>query len=141
MPSMIAMDVIVKFSIGFLFFNFRLSRKYKTEDKIGMFPEWKMPVYIAPFLIAAIFARLFGGETLTIVADNILAILSVYYSLTGLSLISFYIKKFQLSVWLKYAFYLFIFLTQLIGYLIFVILGFVDSLVDWRRLENRVVVK
>jgi uncharacterized protein YybS (DUF2232 family) len=85
---------------------------------------------------------LVGGETIQLVADNVLAILAVYYSIAGLTLIEYYMNKLSLPPLLRISFYLMLFVTQFFSFLAaaalfvtLILLGFVDSFADWRSKE------
>lgn len=91
------------------------------------------------FMIIVILMRLFGGELLKVIADNGLAILVVYYCVAGLALMEYYLRKLRVSRLMKTLFYIFLFLTQLAGFFVAALVGFVDSFADWRKVHPREV--
>ena len=105
-------------------------------NTISPFVLWKMPFAVMVVLIVAILMRLLGSETLKLTADNIVAFLALFYSITGLALIEFYLRKFNFSTALKIIFYIVFFMSQFIGLFVAAFLGFVDSFVDWRKVQQ-----
>ena len=68
-----------------------------------------------------------------LVADNLLLILAVFYSVTGIALMEFFMKKFYVSMLGRILIYILLFLSHVIGFALLAFLGFVDSFYDWRR--------
>lgn len=141
-PAMLVLSAVVPFSVGYLFFAYRLDRKKYPGRTLAPFARWKMPFAVIGVIIVIIPVRLLGGETLTLVADNVLAFLGFYYLVTGLALIEFYLKRF-LPTFLRVAFYVAFFFTQFAGVYIaaimlsaVILLGFVDSFLDWRKVQQ-----
>lgn len=132
-PASMIMGVIVQYSIGFLMFFARIKEINTDRDKPVPFYFWKMPFGFMPVVIVAILLRLMGGDTLKLIADNILLILAVYYCLTGLALGEYYINKFKVSLTVRILYYILLILSNLYGFLMMVLLGFIDSFKDWRK--------
>jgi uncharacterized protein YybS (DUF2232 family) len=132
-PASMILGILVQYSIGFLFFLYHLDRQQLFEKRLMPYTQWKMPFAITPVLMLAILARVLGGNQLQMIADNCLAVLSVYYSLTGLSVCEHYLRKLQLTRLMKFLFYVVLFFTQVIGYFVMVLVGFIDSFADWRK--------
>ena len=133
LPSMTVLGVAMQFSIGYLIFARQTGKDGNGIKGLAPFAMWKVPFGVTPVLILAMFMRLFGGEAITLAADNILLFLAVYYSVTGLALIEFYLRKFKFSGLMKVLFYVMLFFAQMIGFVVAALLGFVDSFVDWRK--------
>ena len=132
-PASMILGLVVQFSIGFLLFLHRVDRLRLYGRRLLPYTEWKMPFAVTPALILAILARVLGGDQVQMVADNCLAVLSVYYCLTGLSVCEYYLRKLQLTRLMKFLFYVVLFFTQVIGYFVLVLVGFIDSFADWRK--------
>ncbi len=141
LPAMLVLGVLLQFSIGYIYFIYRVKKMSGLPINGISFPNWKMPFYIAPLLLIAMLGRIIGNPSVQMLTDNLLFILSVYYSITGFSLISFFLKKFRFSIWSKSAVYIILFLSQIIGYFFAVILGFIDSFLDFRKIDVSPVVK
>lgn len=132
-PSLLMLDAIVRFSIGFILFAIMQLRANPSKPFIKPFTEWRMPFVFTFILIGAVMLRLINNPLTVQLADNILLILFLYYSVCGLSLIEFYIVKFKISLFMKILFYLMFFLTQIFGLIAAVLLGFIDSFADFRK--------
>jgi uncharacterized protein YybS (DUF2232 family) len=141
-PALTVMGAIAQFSLGFLAFSYVMGRRYPLKRLWIPFSNWRAPFAVTPLLAVAIVTRLVGNETLQLVADNVLAILAVYYSIAGLALIEYYMNKLSLSPLLRISFYLMLFVTQFWSFLAaaalfgtLILLGFVDGFADWRKKE------
>jgi uncharacterized protein YybS (DUF2232 family) len=132
-PASMILGILVQYSAGFLFFLYRVDTQQVARKRLVPYTLWKMPFTVTPVLILAILARVLGGSQLQMIADNCLAILSVYYCLTGLSVCEHYLRKLQLTRLMKFLFYVVLFFTQVIGYFVMVLVGFIDSFADWRK--------
>jgi len=138
-PAATILATLLQFSIGYLGFTFWVSRSNRSADRITPFDSWKVPFGLAPLLIILILIRILGGELLRMIADNALAVLAVYYCVAGLALVEYYLRKWCLSRLTKTVFYLLLFLTQLAGFFVTALVGFVDSFADWRKVHAREV--
>ncbi|UCE24025.1 MAG: DUF2232 domain-containing protein [Candidatus Zixiibacteriota bacterium] len=135
-PSLTVLGAVFPFTIAYLIFNWRLDRNSYPGKTVAPFIRWKMPFAVTPVLIITILIRLVGSNPLKLVADNILVFLSLFYSITGLALIEFYLRKFKFSAFLKVTFYIIFLMSQFIGLFAAAFLGFVDSFVDWRKVQQ-----
>jgi phage-related holin len=133
MPALIVLNVIMQFAFGYLVFIYVTGRYELKQQLIAPFKYWKMPYMAMLFLLVAIPMRIFGVEPFIIIADNIIVFLTVFYSVTGLALIEFYLRAFKLSRLMRILFYLMIFFSQMIGLLAAALLGFIDSFTNWRN--------
>ncbi len=133
-PASTILTPVMQFSVGFLMFFVRTIRDNSQREAVISFTRWQVPFGIAPAVIVLAIMRLFGGDTLKLIADNGILILLIYYCVGGLSLIEYLLKKLDVSVPIRVVFYVLLVFTQLIGVLITALLGFVDSFTDWRKL-------
>ncbi|MFQ6008511.1 MAG: DUF2232 domain-containing protein, partial [Candidatus Zixiibacteriota bacterium] len=117
----------------------RVSGEARSSVSRVPFIYWKVPFGLTLPLIITILMRLLGGEQLKIIADNVLVILSVYYCIAGLAFMEYHLRKLHLSRLMKVLFYILLFLTQLAGFFIAVLIGFIDSYADWRQIKTREV--
>ncbi len=140
LPAALILGIMAQFSVGYLFFLRAVDRRELFIQRLRPLVEWKMPFAMTPLLIVGILMRILGNEEIHVIADNFLAVVSVFYCVTGLALMEGILKKIKIPVWMKVMFYLMLFLTHVIGYLVTVLLGFVDSFADWRKVQNRPIV-
>lgn len=133
MPSITILAVMMQFSLGFYFYMRWLKRFGNTSISIPSFLHWKMPFAATPVLLIAVIMRLTGNEMLTLFADNLILILAVYYSITGLSVLEFFMKKFYVSTMGRIIIYFLLMVSHVIGFALLALVGFVDSFYDWRR--------
>ena len=141
-PALTVLGALTQFSIGFLIFSYLMARRYPPKHLWIPFSNWRAPFALTPLLAVVILARLVGNETYQLIADNVLLILAVYYSIAGLALIEYYMNKLSLSPLLRISFYLMLFVTQFWSFLAaaalfvtLILLGFVDGVADWRNKE------
>ncbi len=135
-PSLMVLGAVVPFSVAYLIFSHRLDKTSYAGKTMAPFAHWKMPFALTPVLIVAIFMRIVGGETLVLTADNVLAFLGIFYSITGMALMEFYLRKLNFSTIMKMMFYIVFFLSQFVGLFVAAFLGFIDSFVDWRKVQQ-----
>ncbi len=135
-PASTVMSALLQFSIAYMVFLYRLDRQDTGPRRLAPFHLWKMPFGIIPVVMVVVLLRIFGGETATLMADNVLAVLSIYYCVTGLALAEYFLSKLHLSRIFKAVFYFMLFLTGLAGFFIAALLGFIDSFADWRKVQQ-----
>ena len=133
LPSFSIMAAMFQFSIGFWLFVRWLNRTRRQNIVFPEFINWKMPFVLTPFLVAVIIMRLFGNDLIILIADNLLLILAVFYAITGIALIEFYMKRFRFAILSRVLVYLLFLLTHVVGFALLTLLGFIDSFFDWRR--------
>ncbi|MFH1373571.1 MAG: DUF2232 domain-containing protein [bacterium] len=131
-PALTVMGVLMQFSVGYLVFFWWVCRREPSQSCVPPL-YWKMPFGFSVVVMGAILTRLLGGDLLQTVGDNVLAILATYYCVAGLALIEYYLRKLRVSKLMKILFYLLLLLTQLMGFLVVALVGFIDSFTDWRR--------
>ena len=131
-PAFTLLGALAPFTVGYLWFTHQADRANPALACRTSFTSWRIPFGFTPVVIAAIVARLLGGETLRLMADNVLVGLAVYYCVGGLSLLEYYLQRLHISRPLKVVFYVLLFFTQLAGFVASAVLGFIDSFADWR---------
>lgn len=132
-PVSMIMGTVVQYSIGFMLFFMRVVERGMLKNELPNFYRWKMPFAFMPVVIVTILVRLLGGEVLQLVADNALLMLAIYYCLTGLALSEYFMNKMKVSLTVRIVFYIFLILSNLYGFFIMALLGFIDSFKDWRK--------
>jgi uncharacterized protein YybS (DUF2232 family) len=68
-------------------------------------------------------------------------VLAVFYAICGLSFMEYTLHRVRVSLVIRILFYLLLFLTQIAGLLVMVLIGFVDSFMDWRKSAGNVTVE
>ncbi len=140
-PSMVVLAAVMQFSLGYLLFAYRLNPAQHPAGTLSSFRRWKVPFWVMPVLMVVILGRLFGPASVQLAADNCIAFLCVYYCISGLSLIEFYLTRYHFSRLMKVLFYIMLVFTQLIGFFAAALLGFIDSFADWRKIHQLSIVK
>jgi hypothetical protein len=135
-PAMTLMSLVTQFTIGFLWFLMRPGSTSDDSIRMEPFSRWKMPFGLTPVLLVAVIGRLTGGDTVTLVADNVLLVLSIYYCVGGLALLAHGFQRFKVTVLVKIMFYVMLVLAGVIGYVVIGLVGFIDSFADWRKVNN-----
>jgi uncharacterized protein YybS (DUF2232 family) len=138
-PALTVLAVLLQFTVGYLVFVSRVSRDAWPSVCLAPFVYWNVPFGFTPVLIIMILMRFFGGGLLKMIADNVLVVLSVFYCIAGLALMEYYLRKLHLSRLMRVLFYILLFLTQLAGFFVAVLVGFIDSFADWRKIRTREV--
>jgi hypothetical protein len=136
-PAMTLMDLVVQFSIGFLWFLWRGLAAERSATLLRPMAQWKVPFALTPLVVAATLGRLLGNDTVILVADNVIMALSLFYCLGGLALITHVLNRLKMPLIVRILFYVMLTLTGLLGYLFTVLLGFLDSFADWRKISPR----
>ena len=137
LPAVTLMNLVAQFTVGFLWF---LARGLPAERSVALlkpFSLWKVPFALTPLLVAAALGRLLGNNTVILVADNVIMALSLFYCVGGLALVTHVFARLKAPLFVKILFYVMLALTGLLGYLFTVLLGFVDSFADWRKISAR----
>ena len=132
-PSLLIMTTVMQYSIGFLWFMQRDGERLTRTGKLCPFKRWRVPTAVIPVLAVLAIIRLIFGQTVALVTDNIMISLSVFYCVTGLSLVTYVLDKGKVSLWLRIPFFLMLTLTGILGYFGLTLLGFFDSYFDWRK--------
>ncbi len=140
-PASTIISGIVQFSLGLLWLIWRMGQAEPARGEVRRFTFWKVPFALTPVTGIAVLARLLGNEQIQLIADNALLVLAIFYSVCGLALMEFILHRFKVSLFVRILFYLLLFLTQVAGLLVMVLLGFVDSFLDWRKVTAQTTVE
>lgn len=132
LPAVTIMTMVIQYSLGFLLFFKRVAVNNPHRRSVLSFTGWRVPYEFIPVVIVLILMRLFAGHVPKLIADNGIFLLSIFYCLSGLSLVEFYLKRWQLTLPFRIVFYTFLFLTGFVGFIVIAIIGFIDSFTDWR---------
>lgn len=132
-PALMVMSTVTQLSAGFLAFLYWTTPAGAATRTSLRFTSWKIPYQVAAVVIIASAVRLLSSGSIQIAADNLIFILAVYYSVAGLALTEWLLRRLKLALWFRIIFYLFMFLTGALGFAIVAILGFIDSFKDWRN--------
>lgn len=133
LPSFSIMAAMLQFTVGFWLFVKWLNRSGSQYLRPVDFVKWQMPFAVSPLLVTAILLRLFGNELPVMIADNMMLILAVFYSVAGITLVEFFMKKLRFAFFSRFLVYLLFLLTHVVGLAFLALLGFADSFFDWRR--------
>lgn len=143
-PAVMLLSAVAQFSVGYLLFARWTSMRDTAQPPYEPFRYWKMPYGGIPLVAIVSGIRLLGDESIRIAADNALAFLAVFYCVTGLALTEYFLRKIQFSTFMKVLFYVFLSLLPivfpLLGIIVggtIILLGFIDSFADWRRVRLR----
>lgn len=88
-PVETLLGAVMQFTVAYILFVRWVDRNHSVPPQYESYIYWKMPFELTPILIVTIVVRLFGGEWVKLVADNVLVFLTVFYVVMGLSLIEF----------------------------------------------------
>ena len=111
-------------------------RKYGLPfPDFGDLSNWKAPEKMVWYLIAAGVMLLLPEEGIEFMGWNMLIILLFVYLLTGVAIVSFFLKKSALPMGFRYLIYFLIFAQQIITMLI-VAAGIFDLWADFRKLNK-----
>lgn len=140
-PASAVVSAIVQFSLGFLWLSWRLGQTSPALGQVRRFTQWKVPFGLTPVTGVVILARLVGNDAIQLVADNALLVLAIFYAVCGLSFMEFTLHRVKVSIFIRILFYLLLFLAHLAGLMVMVLIGFIDSFLDWRKLGANVTVE
>ena len=82
-------------------------------------------------------ARVKLNHRITAQIASILLILSVFYCVTGIALLDYYMRKISLSILVKIIVYILFLPLGLIGYMGLCLCGVLDSFFDWRGINQQ----
>jgi len=136
-PATTLMNLVAQFTIGFLWFLGRGLTAERSVTLLRPMAQWKVPFALTPLVVAAALGRLLGNDTAILIADNVIMALSLFYCVGGLALMTHALNRFKAPLIVRILFYVMLTLMGLLGYLFTVLLGFVDSFADWRKISRQ----
>lgn len=136
-PATTLMNLVAQFVIGFLWFLGRGLAVDRSATLLRPMAQWKVPFALTPLVVAAALGRLLGNDTVILVADNVIMALSLFYCVGGLALMTHVLNRLKTPLIVRILFYVMLTLMGLLGYLFTVLLGFIDSFADWRKVSPR----
>jgi hypothetical protein len=139
MPCWYVLGAAVQFTLGYVWFSQRELAPNAKASRMPAFVEWKAPFWLAVAVIIAAAMRIFGGESLDLIADNALVALGAIYAIMGMALIESFLRRVRVGVVGRLFVYVALFLAQIVGLLVIALLGLIDSHVDWRTRAQRSV--
>jgi len=136
-PATTLMNLVAQFTIGLLWFMARGLSAERSVSLLRPMAQWKVPFALTPLVVMAALGRLLGNDTVVLVADNVIMALSLFYCVGGLALMTHVLNRLKTPLIVRILFYVMLTLMGLLGYLFTVLLGFVDSFADWRKVSPR----
>jgi uncharacterized protein YybS (DUF2232 family) len=114
-----------------------LFRKRNLEvPDFGALDRWRSPELMVWGLIAAGFSLFFSFSPLRLAAVNALVIMLAIYFFQGLSIVLFYLNKYRVPPWMRFAIYALILLQQILVIGV-TMAGLFDQWVDLRRIHQQ----
>lgn len=107
-----------------------------TYPDLGRGDSWCAPEHLVWVVIAAGFSLLLSIKPLEFVALNALSILKVIYTFHGLSIVLFFLKKYNVPKWTRVFIYLLI-IFQPLFQLTLAVAGFFDQWIDFRKIHSK----
>jgi hypothetical protein len=139
LPCGFVMGAAMQYGLGYAWFSRKVIAPSGQSAVVPAFMTWKAPFVLAiPVLIGSAL-RLFGGESIELIADNLLAALAIVYAITGMALVEHFLRGVRIGVLGRTLVYVMLFFTQVLGFLIVAMLGFIDSYFDWRGRAQRAI--
>ena len=135
-PGTLVISLLTQYSAGALLFLTLLDRVKPEKKRLVPFIRWQMPFWVLAFLPVSVATRFLVGGMPGLIADNLLLILSVFYCVTGISLLDYYMRKISLSILAKIVVYILFLPLGLVGYMGLCLCGVLDSFFDWRGINQ-----
>jgi len=107
--------------------------------EFGPMDQWRTPELMVWGFIAAGFASFLTTSTVKLLAVNAIIVMSVIYVFHGISIVLFFLKKYNVNTWVRVGVFLLIILQQL--FLVMLALaGLFDQWMDFRKIfKNKIV--
>lgn len=136
LPAIVAVTHLVQYTLGGMGFFVSIARCDKSAPRPAPFSQWSMPFWVMTIIPLSLFLRFAAGDMVAMVVDNILLVLTLFYSVVGMSLMQFFLRQLRLSGAWRVVFYLLLIPTGVVGYLLIALAGLMDSFFDWRKLKR-----
>ena len=138
-PALIALSGVAQLFVGWVLLVIMLKAMGEFFPGFIDFYYWKMPDFYLFIIGLAIAIRLIGGDTIKIVADNIIMFIGFFYAAFGFAVFEYYLKKIRLSLFLRILFYIGFIFLQLPGLILAAAVGLFDSYFDFRNVKARII--
>ena len=139
LPGGLALAAVSQYALGFAWFSRSVVAPAGQRAVVPPFTVWRAPFALVGLVFLAAAGRFLGGETVRIIADNLLAMLAVVYAVTGASLVEHFMRRVRIGWFGRIVVYIMLFLAQILGFLVVALIGFGDSYFDWRGRAERAV--
>jgi len=139
MPALMVLSVVAQLFAGWILLVIFLKAIGEFFPGIIEFYYWKMPDFCLYIIGPAIAVRLIGGESLKVVADNIIMFIGFFYAAFGFALFEYYLKRIRLSLFLRILFYIGFIFLQLPGLVLAAAVGLFDSYFDFRNVKAKLI--
>jgi len=113
---------------------FRL-RNVKYPD-FGQLHMWQAPEIMVWGVIAAGFALFFPVTGIKLISINSLIVMSVIYVFSGLSIVMFFLNRYNIPSWARVGIYALIIIQQMF-LLLLALAGLFDQWIDFRKIHKR----
>lgn len=100
--------------------------------------RWQAPELMVWALIVAGFSLFLKIESIKLLALNALIIMSVIYIFNGLSIMLFFLKKYNVPRWVRFGIYALIIIQQM-SMFILALMGLFDQWIDFRKINKKAV--
>jgi uncharacterized protein YybS (DUF2232 family) len=135
LPGLLVLTGIGQIFVSMVLVEWYFTRRDSYFPGFGRFIYWKMPEKLLYLWVVAILIRLIWDGPAQMVADNALLIFVSFYSVTGLSLIDYGLRKLRLPKLIRIIFYLGLFFMQIPGLIAAAAAGLFDSYFDFRKVR------
>lgn len=133
LPALSIMAAMFQFAVAFWLFAGWLNKNGGHKNGFPQFILWKVPFALTPLLLLGVLMRLFGNDLMKLAADNLILLLAIIYSVAGLAMLEFFMKKLRFGGISRFLIYFLFLVTHVIGFTFLALAGFADSFFDWRR--------
>ncbi len=113
-----------------------LRRAGLPAPDLGPLEQWRAPDNLVWLLIVSGFSLFLFSGGLKYLAINVFMVVSVVYLYQGVSIVSFFLKKYNVPGWLRPLVYFFLFVQQVITVAV-ALGGLFDQWLDFRRIHKR----
>jgi hypothetical protein len=138
-PSFMALSGVIQLFLGWLGLILLLRLTGQFFPALSSFIYWKMPYNYIYMIGGLIMVRLFGTQSMKIMADNGILFIGFFYAVFGFSVFEYYLKKIRISPFLRVLFYIGFVFLQLPGLILAALVGLFDSYFDFRKVRARII--
>ncbi|MFH1243628.1 MAG: YybS family protein [Pseudomonadota bacterium] len=98
--------------------------------------RWQTPESLVWGVIVSGFALFFSSGGITLIAVNVLIVIMVAYLFHGLSIVLFFLNKYNIPSWMRVGIYFLIIIQQLF-LVVLALAGLFDQWIDFRKIHRR----